>query len=156
MVFIFIEIVMITIAFLLHTYSLSRIQQPLFCLTILRSFTDILQRQALVVSRGHPLAKLEVCVSSLFQEGQLPDFTEAKGLSELKATLKDIVQSFTAAGGSRQFLPYTTSYLVFLDPSTGLQWGKMTQEQSLHKCNYLQKEEIETLTTELLKKVQMS
>jgi len=45
---------------------------------------------------------------------------------------------------------------VSLDPSTGLQWGKMTQEQALLQSNYLQAEEIETLTTELPKKVQMS
>jgi len=45
---------------------------------------------------------------------------------------------------------------VSLDPSTGLQWGKMTQEQALLQSSYLQREDIETLTTELLKKVQMS
>jgi len=100
------------------------------------------------------LQKLEAWFSSLFQEGQLPaDITEAKGLSELKATLQSIVQNLAAAGGSKQFLLYTTSYLVSLDPSTGLQWGKMTQEQALCKCNYLQTEEIETLTTESFKKV---
>jgi len=42
-----------------------------------------------------------------------------------------------------------------LDPSTGLQWGKMTQEQALLQSTYLQSDEIETLNIELLKKVQM-
>jgi len=85
-----------------------------------------------------------------------PDIAKQKGLSDLKATLKDIVHNLAAAGGSKQFLLYTTSYLVSLDPSTGLQWGKMTQEQALLQSSYLQTGEIETLDTELLKKVQMS
>jgi len=66
----------------------------------------------------------------LFQQRQSADITKQKGLSELKATLKDIVQNLAAAGSSKQFLLYTTSYLVSLDPSTGLHWGKMTQEQA--------------------------
>jgi len=45
---------------------------------------------------------------------------------------------------------------VYLDLTTGLQWGEMTWEQALLKSDYLQPEEIETLNTELLKKVQMS
>jgi len=45
---------------------------------------------------------------------------------------------------------------VSLDPSTGLQWGKMTQEQALLQSSYLQSGEIDTLTTELLKKVQVN
>ena len=53
----FIEIIMVYL--LLITYSLSRTQQLPFCLTIFRSFMDILQRQELVVSKGYPLAKLE-------------------------------------------------------------------------------------------------
>ena len=93
--------------------------------------------------------------SSLFQERQSPDITKQKGLSELKSTLKGIVQNLAAAGGSKQFLLYTTPYLVSLDPSTGLQLGMMTQEQALLWSSYLQTEEVETLTTELLKKVQM-
>jgi len=56
--------------------------------------------------------------------------TSAICLSELKATLKDIVQDPAAIGGSKQFLLYTTPYLVSLDLTTGLQWGKMTQEPS--------------------------
>ena len=96
------------------------------------------------------------CFSSLFQEGQSLDMTSANCLSELKATLKGIVQDLAATGGSKQFLLYTTSYLVSLDPSTGLQWGEMTQEQALLQSNYLQTGDIKTLTTDLLKKVQIS
>jgi len=81
--------------------------------------------------------------------------TSAICLSELKATLKDIVQDPAAIGGSKQFLLYTTPYLVSLDLTTGLQWGKMTQEQALLQSSYLQTAEIETLTTELFKEVQM-
>ena len=82
--------------------------------------------------------------------------TKATCLSELRATLLDIVQDLAATGGSKQFLLYTTSYLVSLDPSTGLQWGKMTQEQALLQSSYLKTGEVETLTTEFLKKVQTS
>ena len=82
--------------------------------------------------------------------------TKATCLSELSATLMDIFQDLAATGGSKQFLLYTTSYLVSLDPSTGLQWGKMTQEQALLQSNYLQTGDIQTLTTDLLRKVQIS
>ena len=93
------------------------------------------------------------CFSSLFQEGQLPEITKSNCLSELKVTLK--LKDLAAAGDSKQFLLYTTPYLVSLDLTTGLQWGKMTQEQALLQSSYLRSREIETLTTELFKEVQM-
>jgi len=102
--------------------------------------------------QGKSLAKFNY---ALLQDGQSPDITEGESLSELKAGLEGSIQYLAAAGGSNQFLLYTTPYLVSLDPSTGLQWGKMTQEQALLQSTYLQSDEIETLNIELLKKVQM-
>ena len=84
------------------------------------------------------------------QHGQSPDTT---ALSELKATLKNITPKLGSTGVAKQLPLYTTSYLISCDLSTGLQWRKMTAEESLIQSSYLQTEEIETLTTEVLKKV---
>ena len=86
----------------------------------------------------------------LIQDGQSPDIT---ALSELKATLKDVASKLASADTAKQLHRCTTSYLIYCDLSTGLQWGKMTAEQILLQSSYLQTGEIETLTTEVLKKV---
>ena len=86
----------------------------------------------------------------LSQDGQSPDTT---ALSELKAALKGIALKLTSGGGPKQLPLYTTSYLISCDLSTGLQWGKMTAEQTLIQSSYLQLGDIETLTTEVLRKV---
>ena len=64
-----------------------------------------------------------------FQERQSPDITKQKGLSELKATLKDIVHNLAAAASSKQFIQYIPPYHASLDLITGLHLGEMTGEQ---------------------------
>ena len=88
------------------------------------------------------------CPSS--QDGQSPDTT---ALSDLKATLKNITPKLASAGVVKQLPLCTTSYLISCDISTGLQWRKMTAEETLIQSSYLQTEDIETLSTEVLKKV---
>ena len=85
----------------------------------------------------------------LSQDEQSPDTIP---LSKLKAALKAIALKLGSGGGSKQPL-HTTSYLISCDLSTGLQWGKMAVEQTLIQSSYLQLGEIETLTTEVLRKV---
>ena len=77
--------------------------------------------------------------------------TDSDDLSELKARLKSISAKLAAASGPQ--LPTTTPYLISCDEFTGLQWEKMTQEQILLLFCGLQTKEIETLTSEVLKKV---
>ena len=84
------------------------------------------------------------------QHGQSPDTT---AVSELKTTLKNITPKLASIGVANQPPLCTTSYLISCDLSTGLHWGKMTPEETLIQSSYLQTEEIETLSTEALKKV---
>ena len=86
----------------------------------------------------------------LSQDEQSPDTI---ALSKLKAALKAIALKLGSGGGSKQLPLHTTSYLISCDLSTGLQWGKMAVEQTLIQSSYLQLGEIETLTTEVLRKV---
>ena len=89
--------------------------------------------------------KYDCLVSS--QDEQSPDTT---ALSELKAVLKNIVPKLASTGVTKQLPLCTTSYLISCDLSTGLQWGKMTAEQTLHQSSCLH---TETFTFEVLKKV---
>ena len=84
------------------------------------------------------------------QDYQSPDTT---ALSELKATLKNIIPKLASTGVAKQLPLCTTSYLISCDLSTGLQWRKTTVEETLIHFSYLQTEEIETLSIEALKKV---
>ena len=84
------------------------------------------------------------------QDGHSPDIT---AVSELKATLENITPKLASTGVAKQLPLCTTSYLISCDLSTGLQWRKMTTEESLIQSSYLQTEEIESLSTEALKKV---
>lgn len=84
------------------------------------------------------------------QDYQSPDTT---ALSELKATLKNIIPKLASTGVAKQLPLCTTSYLISCDLSTGLQWRKTTAEETLIHFSYLQTEEIETLSIEALKKV---
>jgi len=81
------------------------------------------------------------------QDCQSPDTT---ALSELKATLKNIIPKLASTGVVKLC---TTSYLISCDLSTGLQWRKTTAEETLIHSSYIQTEEIETLSIEALKKV---
>ena len=81
------------------------------------------------------------------QDEQSPNTT---ALSELKAILKNIVPKLASAGVAKQLPLCTTSYLISCDVSTGLQWEKMTAEQTLHQSSCFH---TETLTFEVLKKV---
>ena len=89
---------------------------------------------------------ISVCLVSS-QDRQSPDTT---ALSELKATLKNIIPKLASTGVVKLC---TTSYLISCDHSTGLQWRKTTAEETLIHSSYIQTEEIETLTIEALKKV---
>ena len=89
---------------------------------------------------------ISMCLVSS-QDRQSPDTT---ALSELKATLKNIIPKLASTGVVKLC---TTSYLISCDHSTGLQWRKTTAEETLIHSSYIQTEEIETLTIEALKKV---
>ena len=89
------------------------------------------------------------CLIDPMQDGQSPDTT---ALSDLKAALKDIAPKLASTGVTKQLSHCTTSYLIFCDLSTGLQWEKMTAE-TLLQSSYLQMKDIKTFTTEVFKKV---